>query len=521
MIWIGFQIILYVIIAFDRFDASELATSGNSDSNNHLDLPIINAVKPIKNVKYLSFNSILSVIRSKLREAFVSQHPYSKYNLLAYDIENWPSGVSTFKSKYWHKNDILLINERIPYLRFIPKKKIPELHDLTDMNSSTSATLKKDSHHKPSTRIRKKILERFKLETGQLSATKIDWKMLDPSHIPKKYEKIILCSKALGNSLMYNDPEIVDNIHFYPFSNVNEKFDEYFSSGDEISDSSNSDGNDDTNIYGEKGNTNSHGHEVSPAFKFQDSEVISRSNNDISGREDEFEIDGLFDLYDKFMEDQETIVDNSENYKYITAGFEGIDSQALKSQPIRQDSMNFENICAKRKLLKMELRKLFESQHPDEELVYRNYEILNWPEGVGNIWDYWSRSEIEKIRGNMDKFIFKKRSKPFSMAMELGFDKLGNLDGILNKSMTYKSTMKTLLARYRVETGDLNAPRIRWNKVDRRDIPAKYDGVEISKTAMTLKKFYKNPEIVNNIHFYKIIDYVRLQRKRKFDDVTV
>ena len=37
----------------------------------------------------------------------------------------------------------------------------------------------------------------------------------------------------------------------------------------------------------------------------------------------------------------------------------------------------------------------------------------------------------------------------------------------------------------------------------------------------------QNPDIVNNIHFYKPIDYVRLQRKRKFesdlisDDVTV
>ena len=511
MIWIAFQILLYVIFAFDRFDASGLVIAGNSDPNYHPVLQIINTIEPIGNVNDLSINSILSAIRKKIREAFASQHPNSKFNLRAYDIENWPPSVKAYGSNYWHKSDILLINERIPYLRFVPKEPIFKARN------SISDTFKKD-YHKMVTK--EKIFERFKLETCQPSAKKIDWRLLDRRQIPKKYEKVKLCSTALKNSLIYKNPEIVDNIHFYPAMNQKDHDHTYLSNEDDTDDSESE----------EKDNANTHDHVFSPAFKGQDSafpqglQVISREDNSISGTEDEFDIEGLLDLFDKYQEDegQET-----ENHKYITTAKDAIEIQALKSQPNCEESINLERVHEKRRMLKMDLKKLFRSQNPNERLVYRNYEILNWPEGVGNIWDCWSKSGIEKIRENMHKYVFKKRPKPFSMTMEFGLEKLGAMDDILDESMTYESTVKILLARYREETGESNACRIRWNRVDRRDIPAKYDGIEFNTMAMKLKKFYKNPDIVNNIHFYKPIDYVRLQRKRKFesdlisDDVTV
>ena len=86
------------------------------------------------------------------------------------------------------------------------------------MECLTSATLKKDYNKAAMMAM---LFERFKLETGQPSAAKIDWQMLDRRPIPKKYENVRLNSATVSNKLIYKNPEIIDNIHFHLYSNIN------------------------------------------------------------------------------------------------------------------------------------------------------------------------------------------------------------------------------------------------------------------------------------------------------------
>lgn len=115
----------------------------------------------------------------------------------------------------------------------------------------------------------------------------------------------------------------------------------------------------------------------------------------------------------------------------------------------------------------------------------------------------------------MHEFVFLKRPESLSVSVELGIDKLGKLDNILNNSMTRDRTKMFLLTRYRKETGESSAININWHRLDRRDIPDKYKDIKINSLTMNLMALYKNPEIVSNIHFFKVIEVENLRRKRK------
>ena len=43
--------------------------------------------------------------------------------------------------------------------------------------------------------------------------------------------------------------------------------------------------------------------------------------------------------------------------------------------------------------------------------------------------------------------------------------------------------------------------KIFWDKIDRRFIPAKYDGIIFNSKVIKLAGIYRNAEIVDNIHF--------------------
>ena len=59
--------------------------------------------------------------------------------------------------------------------------------------------------------------------------------------------------------------------------------------------------------------------------------------------------------------------------------------------------------------------------------------------------DNWRLNEIEKIRENMHKFIFVKRKSVMTKAMELGIDRLGDLNAILDDSMTRERVYEILI----------------------------------------------------------------------------
>lgn len=83
--------------------------------------------------------------------------------------------------------------------------------------------------------------------------------------------------------------------------------------------------------------------------------------------------------------------------------------------------------------------------------------------------------------------------------------------------MSKKKTSMVLLNRFRDESGDSEATRIRWNQLDRRDIPKKYKDIEINSKTMNFRVFYQNPEIVDNIHFFSVSNPTRYKRSNEND----
>lgn len=62
------------------------------------------------------------------------------------------------------------------------------------------------------------LLKRFRKESGRKTAICIDWKQLDRTEIPEKYKDITINSGTLLISRIFRNPEIVENIHFRPYT---------------------------------------------------------------------------------------------------------------------------------------------------------------------------------------------------------------------------------------------------------------------------------------------------------------
>ena len=169
------------------------------------------------------------------------------------------------------------------------------------------------------------------------------------------------------------------------------------------------------------------------------------------------------------------------------------------------------------KMVKSELIAIFNAQHPNEVFNMRNYKVLNWPEGLDIVPKNWRKSDIKRIRENIHTFVFEKLSATISKASQYGLDALGDLDDILIQSWTRDEIYRVLLERFREETGNPQAFKIDWHLLDRRLIPSRYDGIEINGITKQLSQVYKNPEIINNIHFFKSKEVEKPKRKRKID----
>ena len=437
-------------------------------------------------------------------------------------------------------------------MRFVKRETVIEAEyytkalreSLKEMKCLTSAYLRKD-YNKDA--MMEMMLERFKHETCKPSANKISWRLLDRRQIPEKYKNVPLNSATVSNRLIYKNPEIIDNIHFYSpsFTNGNDTdgidTDDTDNNGgngtdnndkdlavdkeSEISDSDNYINEEnkigkanetvDTNVdnYDETDNSdNDKDHSIDNTPSHKDLESSFSSNLDVisekvganSEIEDDFDIEGILAIFDQYQDGQE-------------AGIVGCEKESIccdsKDSEIGQVSKSRSNI--NRQKLRNELKSLFNSQHPEKVFSFRKYDVINWPEGIRMLEDNWRLNEIEKIRENMHKFIFVKRISVMTRATEHGIDRLGDLNGILDKNMSRKSTHKLILERFRQETGVPSANIIDWKLLDRRDFPVKYDGILINSYTICLRRIFKNPEILNNIHFFKAKKYENRQRKRK------
>ena len=499
MHWLVLRALFFAIFTFYCLKAADVSNSAIEIMETQENTKM-NNVEPVVNAVCLDFNVLRLAVRAKLHEIFESQFPSCKLKLRAYDIENWPSGIDKINPRKWLKADMVRINERIPFYKFVPREEIPEAQyshkevreKLKGMKCLTSATLREDYNLRST---RTLMLNRFRQESGKANAKKIDWRYLDRRQVPEKYDNVPLNGASSSQTLVYKNPEIIDNIHFYKFD-----YDESAEwlprnciiDGSSLSDDNNSDQSVDKYEFDElkiDGNLLEFDNESEIEIQNRDSDKLCEPAND----------DGVC------LEDEDCLSECS------------MDSVSILESCLHAKRPAFvtEDISELRKTLKAELNNLIKAQHPDETLKLRDYEIRDWPEGISFTSNHWSRKEIKKIREKMHEFVFMKRPESLSVSAELGIDKLGKLDNILNMSMTRDRTKMFLLTRYRKETGESLAININWHRLDRRDIPDKYKDIKINSLTMNLMALYKNPEIVSNIHFFKVIEVENLRRKRK------
>ena len=211
------------------------------------------------------------------------------------------------------------------------------------------------------------------------------------------------------------------------------------------------------------------------------------------------------------------IVFNSYSFslKKIYANRELLDEIHFVNAPTAIDDSGREYYFKIRKKLNYDLRLIFLLQHPGKRFNLKAYDIENWPEDVSVLKSNWSMSEIAQINHKLSKLVFHKKNTP-TFAERIGLDALGSLDGVLIKSWRKDHVYARLLERFRVETGNPAARAIDWSKLDRRDIPIRYGPYKIHSTSMKNEKFFKNREIVDNIHFFK--DSEKLSKKRPLEN---
>ena len=155
------------------------------------------------------------LIIQKLHEVFKEQFPKARYNLRRFYIENWPEEVDLLKT-HWTKGDIDKINSRLPLFKFRVRKQVLDIIKqlgLDDLECLKNASLNKSLTYELAVLY---ILERFKEESEQPTATRIDWRLLDRRCIPDIYREVPVNSFTIRSPYVYHNSDIIYNIHFYP-----------------------------------------------------------------------------------------------------------------------------------------------------------------------------------------------------------------------------------------------------------------------------------------------------------------
>ena len=170
--------------------------------------------------KNLRTTEIQNLLNRKLREIFKTQFPTERYSLRTFYIENLPEGTDLLR-KRWSKSDMETINANLPLLKF--RKRSQHLtwnqeFGLDQMKCLTEAEL--DMNLTFENGVKPFIMERFKAESGLIDSDWVDWRLLDRSAIPEKYNEVPLNSGTFKCSLVFHNREIIENIHFHLFTEL-------------------------------------------------------------------------------------------------------------------------------------------------------------------------------------------------------------------------------------------------------------------------------------------------------------
>ena len=133
-------------------------------------------------------------------------------NLHNYNILNWPINVSKM-SERWSMFDCEEIQASLHKIVFLPMKipNIPLHSNLKKLNLMRNIVLNKNWKLED---VYFMLLERFKAETGISNCQSIDWRFLDYTTIPERYVNIPLNSRTLVWNKVFQNAELIDNIHF-------------------------------------------------------------------------------------------------------------------------------------------------------------------------------------------------------------------------------------------------------------------------------------------------------------------
>ena len=370
------------------------------------------------------------LINSKLRDLFKSQHPEVGYNLRNYYAENWPEDVDLMKD-HWSTEELDKINERLPILQFRLRDKcftICKQFGFDKMKCLTEAELNSLLTY---SMVNKFLHQRYKVESENPYATRLNWKLLDRRSVPDKYNEVPLNFLTIQSPFVYQNREIIDNIHFY-----------------------------------------------SAVKKIPKSKQSNRPNRTTKPTRPVIEqSEEILDSLREFCTKESENI-NFDCYRYRDRG----------------------HVRDRSKKLKSELKELFCKQNPHKRYNLRDYQIENWPSEVDLYKNSWTNQEMNIIKSKMSEFEF----VPMPKTIEFGV--------VLEKDWTRAKVFQLILDRFRHESGNPDANFVNWDLIDRSLIHSKYNRFEINHFTMNEPRFYKNPEIVPNIHFKRSL-------KRKADEI--
>lgn len=149
------------------------------------------------------------------------------------------------------------------------------------------------------------------------------------------------------------------------------------------------------------------------------------------------------------------------------------------------------------------IRKVFLAQNPNEfQFDLKHCKISKWPRNVPknkDLWDIFACNKIVSVANNLVFTPFtrnikgKVRPKEYFILNSIPIVKFNTLKN-------QNEARDILFERYKLETG-LTKKGINWSLIDRSQIHEKYDKVPFNHISIRWKKFYGNPEIMDNIHF--------------------
>lgn len=538
----------------DNFESDCGSSDGFRDSieNSVSDVEIL---APLDSFEKVSDRYLISEenqdITDKIQSVFNLQFPDGgEFNFERFNAMNWPSSVTRSKSK-WNRKEIKTLKKCVNGLIF----------------ERIDKSIKYDT-------VKGILLNRFRAQTDHPFASCIEWKFLDRSKVPKKFDSFVIDSATIRWPKIYKKPEIIDNINFYRTikcvdSEIMEELNELWDLPDitevyETSEISEIMANSEYDLFNDPDQTKDIKKEskliedqelefeiqrvfslqfpTEGAFSFhrfdienwppsikknktkwsrECIDILKRSVNDfvfvrieesisLQGVKDMlldgFRVetgffDGLGDSPSPTGTNEEIDSNGLVTEQTLLKSWEEIDSEAYADDPMILGCTSIQSY--RNRSMMNEFKKRFSKEFPGKKFSFRHYNVINWPQEVPKTKIPWSLTDLEIIRCSLNNFRFIRREKP--LALEIKSRSIENSVGKFPQvnSMTFHSSMKVILNRFGKESGWPQASIINWHLLDRSQIPSKYDQVIINGNTMKLSKVFKNPEIVDNIHFHK------------------